>query len=143
MRSGAREDGMAVPRLVQIAVLAALLQWHGRSGGEEPRYRRSARQDAASATPIELRYAQGACGAEEHALAKEKVGVRVCGFGQVTCWVHLLGGAAVASRRIAAAPASAPPATRSLCRGAGRVPVEQRDSRVRCCRLGMASVARV
>ena len=81
MRSGAREDGMAVPRLVQIAVRPA------RCSG--------------------------------------------------------VAGAGVASRRIAAAPASAPPATRSLCRGAVRVPVEQRDTRVRCCKLDMGSVARV
>ena len=47
------------------------------------------------------------------------------------------------SRRIAAAPASAPPATRSLSRGAGRVPVGQRDTRVRCCGLAMGSVPRV
>ena len=52
-------------------------------------------------------------------------------------------GAGVGSRRIAVAPASAPPAAPSLCRGAVRVPVEQRDTRVRCCRLGMGSVARV
>ena len=69
MRSGAREDGMAVPRLVQIAVLAALLQWHGRSGGEEPRYRRSARQRAASDKLIVQGCRQGACGAEGHASA--------------------------------------------------------------------------
>ena len=81
VRSGAGEGGMAVPRLVQIAVRPA------RCSG--------------------------------------------------------VAGAGVASRRIAAAPASAPPATRSLCRGAVRVPVEQRDTRVRCCKLDMGSVARV
>ena len=52
-------------------------------------------------------------------------------------------GAGAGSRSITAAPASAPPATRSLCRGAARVPVEQRDTRVRCCKLDMGSVARV
>ena len=52
-------------------------------------------------------------------------------------------GAGVGSRSITAAPASAPPAAPSLYRGAVRVPVEQRGTRVRCCRLGMGSVARV
>ena len=65
---------------------------------------------------------------------------------QIAVLTHPLRGVAgawVPSRDIATAPASAPPATRPLCRGAGRVPGEQRDTRVRCCRLGMGSVARV
>lgn len=69
MRSGAGEDGMAVPRLVQIAVPARPLQWRGRSGGDEPKDRRSARQRAASDTLIVQGCRQGACGAEGHASA--------------------------------------------------------------------------
>ena len=69
MRSGAGEGGMAVPRLVQIAVPARPLQWRGRSGGDEPKDRRSARQRAASDTPIVRGCRQGAWGAEGHASA--------------------------------------------------------------------------
>ena len=60
---------MAVPRLVQIAVPARPLQWRGRSGGGEPKDRRSARQRAASDTLIVQGCRQGAWGAEGHASA--------------------------------------------------------------------------